>query len=161
MTDNDESLELVKHAIREVGLSSQLLSSLESLRDTGRVDASISRKDDSELSSDLKRLQGIWRCELWKDGQIAERMRVEFFGNDNKTEWVDENDIVIRGRSGRFDLSRSGGAKVLTTYLDSGSEVGGTFIYHLAEDELRIVSGMLANQPSLPEIELRILRKVP
>ena len=125
------------------------------------MDASISRKDDSELSSDLKRLQGIWRCELWKDGQIAERMRVEFFGNDNKTEWVDENDIVIRGRSGRFDLSRSGGAKVLTTYLDSGSEVGGTFIYHLAEDELRIVSGMLANQPSLPEIELRILRKVP
>ena len=142
-------------------ISSQLLSSLESLRDTGRVDASISRKDDSELSSDLKRLQGTWRCELWKDGKIAERMRVEFFGNDNKTEWVDENDIVIRGRSGRFDLSRSGGAKVLTTYLDSGSEVGGTFIYHLAEDELRIVSGMLANQPSLPEIELRILRKVP
>ncbi|MEQ1827420.1 MAG: hypothetical protein ABL921_15790 [Pirellula sp.] len=52
-------------------ISSQLLSSLESLRDTGRVDASISRKDDSELSSDLKRPQGTWRCELWKDGKLT------------------------------------------------------------------------------------------
>ena len=140
-------------------LSSRLLSSLESLRDTGRLDAGNSRNDDSELSSDLKRLQGTWRCEFWKEGKLAERMRVEFFGNDNKTEWVDENDSVIRGRSGRFDLSRSGGAKVLTTYLDSGPVVGGTFIYHLADNELRIVSGMLANQPSLPEIELRVFQR--
>lgn len=86
-------------------------------------------------------------------------MRVEFSGNDNKTQWVDDNDRVIRGRSGRFDLSRSGGTKVLTTYLDSSAEVGGTFIYHLKDDELRIVSGMLANQPSLPEIELRVFRR--
>lgn len=140
-------------------ISSRLLSSLASISDTGRVDAGKSSNDDSELSSDHERLQGTWRCEFWKEGKLAERMRVEFFGNDNKTEWVDENDRVIRGRSGRFDLSRSGGAKVLTTYLDSGSEVGGTFIYHLADDELRIVSGMLANQPSLPEIELRVFRR--
>lgn len=140
-------------------VSSRLLSSLESLSDTGRVDASNSRKDDLELSNDLKRLQGKWRCEFWKEGKLAERMRVEFFGNDSKTSWIDGNDLVIRGRSGRFDLSRSGGAKVLTTYLDSGAEIGGTFIYHLENDELRIVSGMLTNQPSLPEIELRVFRR--
>ncbi len=44
---------------------------------------------------------------VWKEGKFAERMRVEFFGNDNKTEWVDENDLLIRGRLGCFDLSRS------------------------------------------------------
>ncbi len=59
-------------------ISSQLLSSLESLRDMGRVDAGKSRNDDSELSSDLNRLQGAWRCEHWKDGKLVDRMRVEF-----------------------------------------------------------------------------------
>jgi serine/threonine protein kinase len=142
-------------------VSSSLLSSLQSIIDTGRVDSSKVSQDDSELASDLKLLQGRWRGELWKDGKLAERMRVKFSGNDNKTEWVDENDLVIRGRSGRFDLSRSGGAKVLTTYLDSSGDVGGTFIYHLKDNELRIVSGMLANQPSLPEIELRVFHKIP
>jgi hypothetical protein len=142
-------------------MNSRLLSSLESLCDTGRVDAGQSREDDAELNSDLKRLQGTWRCELWKEGRLAERMRVEFAGNDNKTQWIDENDLVIRSRSGRFELSRSGGSKVLTTYLDSSAGVGGAFIYHLADDELRIVSGMLVNQPSLPDIELRVFRKVP
>jgi hypothetical protein len=86
-------------------------------------------------------------------------MRVEFAGTDNTTQWVDENDQVIRGRSRRFELTRSGGTKVLTTYLDSSAQVGSTFIYHLSEDELRIVSGMLANQPSLPEIERRVFRR--
>lgn len=138
-----------------------LIASLQSIINTGRVDTSNVSQDDVELTSDLKLLQGKWRCELWNRGKLAERMRVEFSGNDNKTEWVDENDRVIRGRSGRFDLSRSGGVKVLTTYLDSSSEVGGTFIYHLENDKLRIVSGMLANQPSLPEIELRVFHRVP
>jgi serine/threonine protein kinase len=138
---------------------SNLLSNLQSIIDTGRLDSSTLSQDDSELSSDLKLLQGEWHCELWRDGKLAERMRVEFSGNDNKTQWVDESGRVIRGRSGRFDLSRSGGTKVLTTYLDSSAEIGGTFIYHLKDDELRIVSGMLANQPSLPEIELRVFRR--
>lgn len=44
-------------------------------------------------------------------------------------------------------------------YLDSTAEVGGTFIYRLGDDELRIVSAMLASQPSLPEIELRVFRR--
>ncbi len=44
-------------------------------------------------------------------------------------------------------------------YLDNSAEVGGTFIYHLKDEELRIVSGMLVNQPSLPEIELRVFRR--
>jgi serine/threonine protein kinase len=149
----------VDNLMNSARVSSSLLSSLQSIIDTGRVDTSNVSQDDSELAGDLKLLQGKWRGELWKGGQLAERMRVEFIGNDNKTEWVDENDLVIRGRSGRFDLSRSGGTKVLTTYLDSSAEVGGTFIYHLEDDELRIVSGMLANQPSLPEIELRVLRR--
>lgn len=136
-----------------------LMSSLQSIIDTGRVDTSNLGQDDTELSSDLKLLQGNWRSELWREGKLAERMRVEFSGNDSKTEWLDENDQVIRGRSGRFDLSRSGGVKVLTMYLDSNSEIGGTFIFHLKDDELRIVSGMLANQPSLPEMELRVFRR--
>lgn len=137
-------------------VDSGLLSSLQSIRDTGRLDAS---QADSELAADFQSLQGTWRCEFWKNGKLAERMRVEFKGNDNTTEWVDENDTVIRGRAGRFDLSRSGGVKVLTTYLDSSAEIGGTFIYHLDNNELRIVSGMLANQPSLPEVELRLFRR--
>lgn len=140
-------------------LSPPLLSNLESLSHTGRVDTGKSRQDDAELASDLNRLQGMWRCEFWKEGKLTERMRVEFAENDLKTEWIDENDLVIRGRTGRFDLSRSGGAKVLTTYLDSSAEVGGTFIYHLQDGELRIVSGMLANQPSLPGIELRVFHR--
>jgi serine/threonine protein kinase len=137
-------------------VDSALLSSLQSICDTGRLDAS---QTDSELAADFQNLQGTWKCEFWRNGKLAERMRVEFKGNDNTTEWVDEKDSVIRGRSGRFDLSRSGGAKVLTTYLDSSAEIGGTFIYHLDNNELRIVSGMLANQPSLPEVELRVFRR--
>lgn len=140
-------------------ISNKLLSSLQSIIDTGRVEADNFSLNDSELSSDLKLLQGRWRCELWKDGKLAERMRVEFLGNDSTTHWVDENDHVIRGRSGRFDLSRSGGTKVLTMYLDNSAEVGGTFIYHLNDEELRVVSGMLVNQPSLPEIELRVFTR--
>ena len=140
-------------------VSASLLFKLKAISDTGRVDASSATKDDLELTHDLEILQGRWRCEFWKNGKLEERMRVEFSGSESKSEWVDENEQVIRGRSGRFDLSRSGGAKVLTTYLDSSAEVGGTFIYHLTEEELRIVSGMLANQPSLPEVELRVFRR--
>lgn len=140
-------------------VSASLLSGLKSIIDTGRVDAKNSSQDDSELASDLEFLQGKWRCELWKNGKLAERMRVEFSGNDSNIQWVDENDRVLRGRSGRFDLTRSGGTKVLTTYLDNSAQIGVTFIYHLRDDELRIVSGMLVNQPSLPEIELRVFRR--
>ncbi len=140
-------------------VSTSLLSSLQSIIDTGRVDTSDISQDDTELAADLKLLQGNWRCEQWKEGKLAERMRVEFSGNDSKSHWLDENDRVIRGRSGRFDLSRSGGVKVLIMYLDDSAEIGGTFIYHLNDKELRIVSGMLANQPSLPEIELRVFRR--
>ncbi len=140
-------------------VSTSLLSSLQSIIDTGRLDTSHVSQDDAELAADLKLLQGNWRCEQWKEGKLAERMRVEFKGKDNKTQWLDENDRVLRGRSGRFDLSRSGGVKVLIMYLDNSAEIGGTFIYHLNDKELRIVSGMLANQPSLPEIELRVFRR--
>ncbi len=139
-------------------VNASLLSSLQSIIDTGRVDTT-ANNIDSELAADLQLLQGTWRCELWKDGKIAERMRVEFSGSGSTTYWLDENDRIIRGRTGRFELSRSGGTKVLTMYLDNSAEVGGTFIYHLKGEELRIVSGMLANQPSLPEIELRVFRK--
>lgn len=135
-----------------------LLSSLQSIINTGRTDTTANH-NDAELATDLQLLQGTWRCELWKNGKLAERMRVVFSGNDSTTQWVDENDRVIRGRTGRFDLSRSGGTKVLTMYLDNSAQIGGTFIYHLTDNELRIVSGMLANQPSLPEIELRVFRK--
>ncbi len=139
-------------------VNARLLSSLQSIINTGRADTTANH-NDSELAADLQLLQGTWRCELWKNGKLAERMRVEFSGNDCTTQWVDENDRVIRGRTGRFDLSRSGGTKVLTMYLDNSAQIGGTFIYHLNDNELRIVSGMLANQPSLPEIELRVFRK--
>lgn len=141
-------------------VSTSLLSSLQSIIDTGRLDTSNVIQDDSELATDLQLLQGKWRGVMWKEGSLLERMRVEFSSNDSKTQWVDENDRVIRGRSGRFELSRSGGAKVLTTYLDNSADIGGTFIYHLKDDELRIVSGMLANQPSLPEVELRVFRRI-
>lgn len=140
-------------------VSEPLLANLKSISDTGRVGTGNSSQEDPELAKDFQRMQGRWHSEFWRHGQLAERMRVEFSGNENTTEWVDENQRVLRGRSGRFELSRSGGAKVLTTYLDNSSTIGGTFIYHLTEDELRIVSGMLANQPSLPEVEMRVFRR--
>jgi hypothetical protein len=143
-------------------VSVMLLSELESLSDTGRVDPVVSSAKvevDAELLHDHESLQGKWRSEFWKDGKLVERMRAEFTGLVNKTEWMDANDQVIRGRTGSFELSRSGGVKVMTFYLDSTAQVGGTFIYHLTENEFRIVSGMLVNQPSLPEIELRVFRR--
>ncbi len=59
-------------------VSTSLLSNLQSIIDTGRLDTIKGNQDDSELTADLKLLQGRWRCELWKEGQLIERMRVEF-----------------------------------------------------------------------------------
>ncbi len=78
-------------------VNSDLLASLQAIIDTGRMETSNINPSDSELANDLKLLQGAWRCELWREGRLAERMRVEFIGNDNKTVWVDEQDQVIRG----------------------------------------------------------------
>ncbi len=66
-------------------VSTSLLSNLQSIIDTGRLDTIKGNQDDSELTADLKLLQGRWRCELWKEGQLIERMRVEFSGTDSTT----------------------------------------------------------------------------
>lgn len=87
-------------------------------------------------------------------------MIVEFSGTTNTTQWVDENYTVLRGRSSTFELSRSGGVKVMTVFLGGSITDGRSFIYSLAGNHLRIASGMLANRQSLPEIELRIYNRI-
>ena len=87
-------------------------------------------------------------------------MIVEFNGTTNTTQWVDENDKVLRGRSATFELSRSGGVKVMTFFLGGSRTDGSSFIYSLSGNQFRIVSGMLANRQSLPEIELRVYNRI-
>ena len=73
---------------------------------------------------------------------------------------MDDQDEIVRGRTGKFELSRSGGVKVLTIYLDNSPQTGGAFVYHLGDRQLRTVSGMLTNHPSLPDVELRVFNRM-
>ncbi|MCA9190109.1 MAG: serine/threonine protein kinase [Planctomycetales bacterium] len=139
----------------------KLLQQVRALCETGSVASAVSDpQDDPELAADLQTLQGCWRNDFWKNGMLVERMRSTFDGTNCLTEWLDDKDQVIRGRSGRFELSRSGGVKVITIYLDSSSNTGGAFVYRLGEKKLRTVSGLLLNQPSIPDVELRVFNRV-
>ncbi|MEQ1826539.1 MAG: serine/threonine-protein kinase [Pirellula sp.] len=134
----------------------ELVRQLQSIRETGTKTAAIpTLENDPELAADMQTFQGRWRHQFWKNGELVERMIVEFNGTTNTTQWVDEKDVVLRGRSGSFELSRSGGVKVITIFLGSSPTDGSSFIYSLSKNQFRIVSGMLANRQSLPEIELR------
>jgi hypothetical protein len=139
----------------------ELLRQLHSVHETGlRTAATPTPENDAELAADLQALQGRWRHQFWKNGKMVERMIVEFNGTTNTTNWVDENDDVLRGRISTFELSRSGGAKVMTYFLGGSRADGVSFIYNLTGHELRIVSGMLANRQSQPEIELRVYHRI-
>jgi serine/threonine protein kinase len=142
-------------------VDNELLRRMQSLSDVGNVLGSDAEPEsDAELTADKKGLQGKWRHHLSKNGKLIERMNASFDGTMNTTEWVDENGAVLRGRTGRFEVSRSGGVKVITFYLGNSHADSGSFIYHLSGNELRLVSGMLANRPSLPEIEMRVFTRV-
>jgi hypothetical protein len=109
--------------------------------------------NDEELKQDLETFQGRWEHKRWARGKIAEHMIVEFDGQSTTTQWV-EDGKPGRGRRGRFVLSRSGGAKVMTTFLGA-SNAGLSFIYHLQPNQFANVSGMLTNHDSLPNVEFR------
>lgn len=142
-------------------IDAELIRQLISVRETGsQTAANPTPENDPELAADLQALQGRWRHHFWKNGKLVERMIVEFNGTNNTTQWVDENDTVLRGRSGIFELSRSGGVKVMTVFLGGSSTDGTSFIYNLSGNQFRIVSGMLANRQSLPEIELRVYNRI-
>jgi len=96
----------------------------------------------------------------WKNGKLIERMIVEFNGTTTTTQWVDENDKVLRGRGATFELSRSGGVKVMTYFLGGSRADGVSFIYSLSGNQFWIVSGMLANRHSNPEIELKVYNRI-
>lgn len=117
--------------------------------------SNIASASDQELKSDLEKLQGRWSHQMWRGGKVVERMEVEFRGTASTTEWLDENGKVIRGREGTFELSRSGGTKILTTYLGGERGDGGSFIYQIQGNEFTIVSGMLVDRNGLPEREMR------
>jgi hypothetical protein len=142
-------------------IDAELLRRLQSVRETGLQTAAMpTPENDPELAADKQALQGRWRHQFWKNGKLVERMIVEFNGATNTTQWVDENDAVLRGRSGTFELSRSGGVKVMTVYLGGAKTDGSSFIYSLAGNQFRIVSGMLANRQSLPDVELRVYNRI-
>ena len=139
----------------------ELLRQLQSVRETGlQTVATPTPENDAELAKDMQALQGRWRHHFWKNGKLVERMIVEFNGTTNTTQWVDENDKVLRGRSGTFELSRSGGVKVMNIFLGGSRTESSSFIYTLSGNQFRIVSGMLANRPSLPEVELRTYNRI-
>ena len=139
----------------------ELLHQLQSVRETGlQTAATPTPENDAELAKDMQALQGRWRHHFWKNGKLVERMIVEFNGTTNTTQWVDENDKVLRGRSGTFELSRSGGVKVMNIFLGGSRTESNSFIYTLSGNQFRIVSGMLANRPSLPEVELRVYNRI-
>jgi serine/threonine protein kinase len=138
-----------------------LLRQLQSVRETGlQTAANPTPENDPELRADLQTLQGRWRHHFWKNGKLIERMIVEFNDATTITQWVDENDKVLRGRSATFELSRSGGVKVMTYFLGGSRTDGGSFIYCLSGNQFRIVSGMLANRQSNPEIELKVYTRI-
>ena len=139
----------------------ELLRQLQSVRETGQQTAATpTPENDAELAKDMQAFQGRWRHQFWKNGKLVERMIVEFNGTTNTTQWVDENDKVLRGRSGTFELSRSGGVKVMNIFLGDSRAESNSFIYTLSGNQFRIVSGMLANRPSLPEVELRVYNRM-
>jgi hypothetical protein len=139
----------------------ELLRQLRSVRDTGQQTAATPTPvNDAELAKDLQAFQGQWRHQFWKNGKLVERMLVEFNGTANTTQWVDEQNNVLRGRSGSFELSRSGGVKVMTIFLGDSRAESNSFIYTLSGNQFRIVSGMFTNRPSLPEVELRVYDRV-
>ncbi|MCA9224512.1 MAG: serine/threonine protein kinase, partial [Planctomycetales bacterium] len=139
----------------------RLLQQVQALCDTGSIASAVSNpNDDPELVADLRTLQGSWRSNFWKNGKLVERTQVTFDGTSCRTEWMDDQDEIVRGRTGKFELSRSGGVKVLTIYLDNSPQTGGAFVYHLGDRQLRTVSGMLTNHPSLPDVELRVFNRM-
>lgn len=142
-------------------IDAEVMRQLQSLLDTGMQTAAVpSTENDEELAADLQALQGSWRHHFWKNGKLVERMIVKFDGTTNTTQWIDENDKVLRGRTGTFELSRSGGVKVMTFYLGGKGSDSSSFIYTLSGNQFRIVSGMLANRQSLPETELRVYNRI-
>ncbi|MGB7347491.1 MAG: serine/threonine-protein kinase [Pirellulaceae bacterium] len=136
-----------------------LMQELKSLRDVGiATDANATVKNDDELASDLMKLQGRW-IEI-NSANKKLTMSQEFKGQTSTTFFVDNDGKVDRGHSGRIALTRSGGAKVLTSYIGASKNNGISFIYHLEGDTLSVVSKMLSNRNSLPAVEFHQWKKV-
>jgi predicted RNA-binding protein len=134
----------------------ELIAQLRRVRETGVVTSmNATHEDDDQLAKDLKSLQGKWRYRGWKDGKISEHMIIEVSGDECVTRWLNEENKTIRGRTNRIQLSRNGSAKVFTSYLGGDSTEAASFVYQLLSHQFIIVSAMLENTPSLPEIEMR------
>lgn len=48
----------------------------------------------------------------------------------------------------------------MNIFLGGSRAESSSFIYTLSGNQFRIVSGMLANRPSLPEVELRVYNRM-
>ncbi|MCA9179725.1 MAG: serine/threonine protein kinase [Planctomycetales bacterium] len=146
--------------------AAQLLRTLREIRTTGNV---VATGADAELDNDLELMQGTWRHKRWERGQVVEHMVVEFTGHQCETRFLDESGATIRGRQSRFELTRSGGVKVLKAYQGETPEIGGAFVYEIRPSRpnrpsrptrLVLVSGLLQNETGLPEIRLRDFYRV-
>ena len=136
------------------GKASELLETLQQIRATG-TSVGTDEATDRELAADLEMIQGKWRYKGWQQGKLVEHMVAEFEGSQTETRFLDENGKTIRGRKTRFELSRSGGVKVFKSYQAASPDVGGAFVYEIRQHRLTLVSGLLQNEASLPEIKLR------
>ncbi len=82
-------------------------------------------------------------------------MVVGITGTQCETRFLNERGETIFGRNSQLDLSRSGGVKVFKSFQGETPDVGGAFIYEVQQHRLTLVSGLLQNEASLPEIKLR------
>ena len=138
---------------------SELFNELKRLRETGTT-SNLLPTDDLELAKDIKTLQGHWSWKRFDDDKEVEHMMLNIDSQSCVTSWLDPDGKVLRARNTRFELSRSGGAKVFKSFLPGAGSRYGAFIYHLEPDEFVLVRGMLANEPSLPGTDRQAFTRI-
>ncbi|MBC8354729.1 MAG: serine/threonine protein kinase [Planctomycetes bacterium] len=143
------------------GEQPDLYKQLKDYRATGNVTAELAAREvDPELAKDLESLQGAWDTEDTGGVPNAVRMEQKIDGNNATVKWYDAEGEIVHGRDGTIKLSRSGACKVYTFYFAGDDYAESAFIYIIEDDQLKLVSGMLANRQSQPGTALRVLERV-
>lgn len=138
-----------------------LYEQLKEFRATGNVTSDDSDDEvDPELAKDLETLQGAWGTDDPGGVSNAVRMEQTVDGNSVAVKLYDADGKVVYGRGGTIRLSRSGACKVYTLYFAGDAYAESAFIYIIEDDQLKLVSGMLAGRDSQPGTALRVLKRV-
>ena len=138
-----------------------LYQQLKDYRATGNIPVDEAAGEvDTELAKDLETLQGAWDTDDPAGVPNAVRMEQVVDGSNVTVKWFDANGKVVYGRDGTIKLSRSGACKIYTFHFAGDDYAESSFIYIIEDDQLKLVSGMLANRPSQPGTALRVLKRV-